>query len=642
MTPTLSRIIQHPASPAAALFLILAVTRLCYRPGLGGPFLLDDAVNIPQVELPQLNLTAIGEKILYDPRASPFFRTVGRLSFALTIHYSGLDASAFKYQNLMLHLINGLLVFWLISLLAAEQEKERFEGRRRAYWFALVVTAIWLLHPLQVSTVLYAVQRLTLLSALFVLLALVSYVKGRILSRTRPGAGAALAAGGILLFGTLGLASKENAALLPLFVVAIELFVFRLSFANGTRKRLLVLLLGAAVALPVIAALTYGAALIPAFVQSYAGRDFDLVERLMTQAHVLMMYLRLFFIPIPGEMSLFHDDFPVTRALDGATVGLALLYAALIAGAFFLRRRLPLTGLGVLWFFIAHLMESTILPLELVFEHRNYLALLGLALALVDLLRYLAQTPMLRGALTAGLAGLLLMIGLNTAARAFAWSDLPLLLATEYERRPGSSRVVGYLAEINMANGRTEHAKRFVEELLAIGRPDAGAEIMNIHVRCSETRISQDIFERARNKLATGTMSAFTFESLNRLTQNYVQGECPALTFPQADALLRAATPNPRGPVGTRCLIAYVRAKLLISEGQWDDVPDALSGTIARCAAKSDALLGFIVGDWVRFALDIGGSDRVLAVLNALSREQSLQIANMIGETSFEFPKDPR
>ena len=103
----------------------------------------------------------------------------------------------------------------------------------------------------------------------------------------------------------------------------------------------------------------------------------------MTQAHVIALYLKLFFVPIPGTMSLFHDNFPITHALDGTTVLLLVGYVAAIVGAFALRQRAPWIGFGILWFFACHLLESTLIPLELVFEHRNYLAILGLCAALV-------------------------------------------------------------------------------------------------------------------------------------------------------------------------------------------------------------------------------------------------------------------
>jgi hypothetical protein len=629
----------EPTAAAASLALLMLVTWLCYQPGLGGPFLLDDPVNIPQTELPRLTLAAVEDKIFTDPNVSPFFRTIGRLSFALTIHFHGLDAFSFKYQNLMLHLINGLLMFWLVWLLAARLGPEGASARH--LWFAFAVAAIWLLHPLQVSTVLYAVQRLMLLATMFVLLALISYVKGRVLAQTRPAAGTALALAGTLAFGTLGVMSKETAALLPLFVVAIEFFVFRFAFDDEARRRRLGVLLGAVAVVPTLAAVLYGVTRIPDFALSYAGRDFDLPERLMTQAHVLLMYLRLFFVPVPGEMSLFHDNFPVTRALDAGTVALTLLYAALLATAVWLRRRLPLTALGIAWFFAAHLLESTILPLELAFEHRNYLALLGPALVLVDALRQLSGSRLLRRALPAALAGLLLILGLNTAARASVWGDLRVMLATEYERRPDSSRVVGYLAEMNMLEGNTRLAKRFVDELLAIGRADAGAELMNILVRCGEDEIRAPVFERARDKLATGTVSVFSFESLNRLTRDYVQGNCPALSFGQADALLRAAAPNPRSTGGLPCLIAHIRSKLLISQGKWASTPEALSLAVDRCQATSDSLFRFIMADWVRFALDVGGPDRVLKAMNALPREQAMKIAHNLDPSSFPLPSAP-
>jgi hypothetical protein len=174
----------------------------------------------------------------------------------------------------------------------------------------------------------------------------------------------------------------------------------------------------------------------------HPGRGFSGLERLMTEAHVLALYLKLYFVPVPGSMSLFHDTFPVTRQMDAGTWALAVGYGVAIVAALMLRTRAPWVALGILWFFGCHLLESTVLPIELVFEHRNYLAILGLTLALFGALGSLLRRVQLQRLALPMLAALVLLLGLNTAVRAADWGDIDRLLASEYQRDPRSPRVL--------------------------------------------------------------------------------------------------------------------------------------------------------------------------------------------------------
>ncbi|MGB5832388.1 MAG: hypothetical protein WBG92_10415, partial [Thiohalocapsa sp.] len=407
--------------------LVLGLATIVYWPGTAGPFLLDDQTNIPQTSISDLNATAIAQPFLSGERLLGASRGITRISFALTQYFSDGSPFWFKYQNLILHLLNGLLVFWLIYLLARQPglkpSNSAGPGLSPA-WIALAITALWLLHPLHVSTVLYAVQRLVLLASLFMLAALICYVKGRTLARTRPVAGAVLVLIGVGLFGLLGLLSKEIAALMPLLIGLIEWFFFGLRFDSARERTAIRIVLLLVVVVPMVAGVL---ALIPQL-QGWWGwhpsRGFSGAERLMTQAHVLAFYLKLFFIPIPGTMSLFHDNFPISHALDGTTLLLIAGYMAAVVGAIALRDRAPWIGFGILWFLTCHLLESTRIPLELVFEHRNYLAILGLCIGLVGASAWVLSRLHARRIGPDLLAAVLVILSFNTAVRAKDWSDM--------------------------------------------------------------------------------------------------------------------------------------------------------------------------------------------------------------------------
>ena len=162
----------------AILALVSILTVATYIPGLSGPLLLDD---LPQLE-PLIQQSAnypielFGNYILST--SGPTGRPVAMATFIADAVTHGPDVWWWKYNNLMLHLISGLLVCWLTALLLQALPKKTGVDP----WIAgIVVGGLWLLHPIQVSTVLYTVQRMTELSTLFVLAGLICYVKGRLL-----------------------------------------------------------------------------------------------------------------------------------------------------------------------------------------------------------------------------------------------------------------------------------------------------------------------------------------------------------------------------------------------------------------------------------------------------------------------------
>ena len=209
----------------------------------------------------------------------------------------------------------------------------------------------------------------------------------------------------------------------------------------------------------------------------HGGRGFSGLERLLTQTHVLALYLKLFLFPVPSSMSLFHDTFPLTRQLDLATLLLILGYSFALIAALAIGKRAPWIAFGIVWFFVCHLLESTIIPLELVFEHRNYLATLGLSATVTAAAWSILQAARLQR-LALPFAGMLLLIlGLNTAARASVWGDLELLLRTEYAARPHSVRVLSELATFESKRGHQAAAIDYLNQLLALDIADAGPEL---------------------------------------------------------------------------------------------------------------------------------------------------------------------
>ena len=433
------------------LFIVVA---LVYWPGLTGAFLLDD---YPQI----VHQDAVHMRV-FDARSiqaalDGFRHGIGRplpmLSFALDHFVWGLDPWGFKLSGVIVHAVNAVLVYALILRLVAIVQPG---VPRSLAWTAGILSAAWALHPLQASTVLYVVQRMETLSHFFVFGALLAYLwaRRRQMEGLRGWPGLALC--GALM--SLGLACKETAALVPAYALTLEFFVLRFRAAEPSVARNL----HRAYTLLVLSALAGAAWLATIYIDPivYAIRDYSAWERILTQGRVLSMYIGWILVPDPGSYLFYYDQYPPSRGLLSPATTLFgwLFLLALGVAAAAARKHLPLFSLGIGWFFAAHLLTSSFIPLELVFEHRNYFALLGMVLALYSLAaRLLAKRISSR---SAGSFGLLLVTGVAVLGliRTATWGE-PLHLALELaQRNPTSARAGTGLGDqyLLMANRRID------------------------------------------------------------------------------------------------------------------------------------------------------------------------------------------
>lgn len=399
----------------ASLWLaVLLVAVAIYLPGLEGGFFFDDEPSILHAEgvrLDRLDVETL-RGALASGRSGPSGRPVAQLSFALNHYFSGFDPFAFKATNLAIHALCAALAFWLALRLLAAQRSEI--PRHSALALAGLVASIWLLHPIQLTPVLHVVQRMTSLSALFLMAALLLHVLARERGARAGVLGLALAWG---VLWPLSFFSKETGALFPLFALAWEL-ILRRSHRGG--------LDGFARALAVLSGLTFlGAAVYVAtpagqwLWAGYALRDFSPIERMLTEGRVLWFYLGLILFPRLEALGLYHDDIAVSTGLivPWTTLPAWAGLLGLIWLAWHVRLRMPLAAFGLAWFLIGHGLESTFLPLEIAHEHRNYVPLFGILLAGADgLARLLARGGPLR------------VLGFALAAAALAYCSFATLL----------------------------------------------------------------------------------------------------------------------------------------------------------------------------------------------------------------------
>ena len=425
-----------------ALLVLVAVT---YREAPQNSFHLDDIPNIvrhPPVRIDGLtldNLVAAARGAFLNSRPLP------NISFAVDWWRGDGSAEKFQRTNVAIHAISAVAVFWLLLLVVSRLGS----SPRVSALTAFSAAALWACHPIQVQAVTYIVQRMTSMAALFTVLAVILYVVGR--SSPRPG-GRWLWFALAVLCWILGLASKETAAIAPFLVLLAEYGWLR----NGSpliRRKVdwVLLVLPAIVAVLIVIDIGSGAGpLSRAFLPGYGNRTFTLSERLLTQPRVIVFHLTQILWPLPGRFSLEHDFATSSDLVTPRSTLFALLFVVAWCGLgvwALLQSRWRIAGALMLWVSATLVIESTFVPLEMVFEHRMYLPSVGLSgLVGLGLAHVLTRAERLRPLVFGACAVAIGLLILSTSRRVPDWRS-PLSLAQASVRTsPGSARAWASLA----------------------------------------------------------------------------------------------------------------------------------------------------------------------------------------------------
>lgn len=357
------------------------VCALIYFPGLSGGFLLDDFGSL--VKLGDYNGIRNLDtfiKYLAGGIAGPTGRPLSLLSFLINGTNWPAEPFPFKLTNVVLHGLSGIFLFLLCQQLLLCF----YKPSNKLNWAALFAASVWLLHPFFVSTVLYVVQRMAMLSAFFSIIGLWLFVKGRRLLADQPGRAYRLMSGAIIACTVLAILSKENGILLPLLIMCIELCVFRHpATQSAPLNKLWQTLFLTLPSLVVFAYLIYK--FNPYTLDHpFHGRNFNLPQRVLTESRMIVGYLYNLSIPRMLYPGLLNENITLSTGLLSPPTTLLSIIALFSLGVFAVLARLrwPFISLGILFFLAGHVLESTTLGLELYFEHRNYLPAILLFLPL--------------------------------------------------------------------------------------------------------------------------------------------------------------------------------------------------------------------------------------------------------------------
>ncbi len=465
---------------------LLAVCLWILWPGLYGNFYLDDFPNLSPLENAGKNGTPLFSYLL-NPAVSGLGRPFAYLTFLLQQEHWPGDPFYFKLANLSIHALSGILVF-CIALFSVRLALRGQLSHSGVYAIAIAAALIWIALPIHASAIFYVIQRMTLLSALFTLAGITGYLWVRLNHDTWTRKQYVLA-GFFICLGYAGVLAKENSIQTGILIWAFELTILsRLSWKPSKWFQGIFFL--APLCVLVIYLFTVNDVL-----SGYNHRDFTLKERLLTQAVIFWEYVAKIFIPTPSRLHLFNDGGTVYGRVWGDYVVIASLIGLVMGfvSSFLLRTKYPWLSFAFLFFCFGHFLESTFIPLEMNFEHRNYLpavgVIIGVLVALVKGLKFadLSRNKRLIGI---GLISIwIIFISLVSALEARTWGNSKSFALSALVDRPNSYRARQEAAAFFLANGEYLTAANLLYSIDADFDVYAGTYAQLLLLRCYDDRI---------------------------------------------------------------------------------------------------------------------------------------------------------
>jgi tetratricopeptide (TPR) repeat protein len=451
---------------ALFLALLIFIGFIIYSNTLDAPFVLDDLgaiQNNPYIRMEEIS----GHNIIDAAVGYGKNRPVAMLSFAFNYYFGQYNVFGYHLVNIIVHITTGILLFFLVKLtlmLSNQQTNASYKLDPITLTTLSFFTALlWLVNPVQTQSVTYIVQRMNSMGAMFYILALWLYAKGRIaqqLSGRKVAARSRCYLGwfvGCFLAGILALGSKESTALLPIFIFLYEWYFFQ-DLDKKWFKRQLKYLVAIGILVGVVAGLYLGFDPAEKFknLRDYELGEFSMGQRLLTQTRVVVYYLSLIFYPNPSRLNLDHDFALSNSLFNPFTTFLSIItIVGLIALGLYLAHKQRLISFCIFWYLGNLVIESSVIPLAIIFEHRLYLPSMFVFL-LVVILFYRAIKP---AWLTAVMAcALVVLCSYWTYERNITWQDEFTLWTDCVRKSPNKARPYTNLGKVLTDQKRYDEA----------------------------------------------------------------------------------------------------------------------------------------------------------------------------------------
>jgi tetratricopeptide (TPR) repeat protein len=441
--------------------MIAVLTFAVYGNTLQVPLEFDDIHTIQE----NIRIRNPGNFLKWEILTSP--RPLVDFTFALNYHFGRLNVQGYHVVNILIHIGNAILVFFLSQMIFRKLSPE---SGRHFLFPALVSALVFAVHPLQTQAVTYIAQRYTSMAALFYLLSILCYMRGRDFSGSM--ARGVLWWGGSVVAALAAFLCKQSAASLPLAILLVEYVCYDRTWRGWISKltwmapAIFLVALFYAYSMGVFRGdVSLGSLLEDVSEKARETRDIGRWQYLVTQFSVMVIYIRLLFLPIHQNL-----DYMVpfkTGFWDGTTPVAFLFLVGLVALAWWCRNKKPVLTLGIGWFFVALSVESSIFPIrDALFEHRVYLPMFGFCLIVGDVI---SQIPSVRKTwLYSSVALVIGVLAILTVQRNQLWRDSVSLWSDSVARNPANYRALTNLGYALKQKGDLEGAAAMYDRALAL------------------------------------------------------------------------------------------------------------------------------------------------------------------------------
>ena len=481
----------------------------------------DDEINILKNE--PLNLNELScqnlKKTFFASLdgSKTIYRPIACLSFALNYFFAKDNVFGYHVVNLSIHVLAAFFLFlFLYHTLNLPLLKARYGPN--SYSIALLATVLWAINPVQIQAVTYIVQRMASMAGMFYIISMYFYLRGR---TSEHRVLQSLYFSLCFFAAALAFGSKENAAMLPMSIFLFDLLLIQgLTRENIKRNSIVLLVL---IFIPLILALVLNGPSIFSIehlLSGYEKRAFTLMERLLTEPRIILFYISLLLYPMPDRLCILHDISISHNFIDPPTTIVSIL---IILGILFLSivksRQWPFISYCIIFFFINHLIESSVFPLELIFEQRNYipsmLFFVPVAILLLMALQRLSEKRSMQVIISIFIILVLVGQGHSTFVRNAIWKTGESLWMDAVDKNPKLPRPYHNLAKYYGDMGYREKETNLYHKALTSKRGPHYISHHMTHYNLALAYISIDQKEKAIEhlrktiELAPGFSSAY-------------------------------------------------------------------------------------------------------------------------------------
>ena len=455
--------------------LFFCIILFVYSNAFNADWQLDDNPNILSnfnIHISELTFQQLAATFRAHPTVpDKIYRPVGCFSFGLNWYFGQSNVFGYHLVNIFIHILTAWFLFLTMRLLLRIHYQKQHPPQSQFFTAAAVLGALlWALAPIQTQAVTYIVQRMAAMAAMFSIIAIYAYLRGKTAAQEKKYLWFALC----LVSFCAALGSKENAVLLPASLLLVELSFFR---HHVSKKHFsFFLLISVAAFTAGFFFIRYGLEISSfhfsnffSFLEGYDERSFTFKERLLTEPRIVLVYLSQIFLPNVQRLSIDHDIIPSTSLFFPWNTFPSILIIILITSiSLVFLKKYPLFCFPVFFFFLNHTVESTVAPLELMFEHRNYLPSLFLFLPVGIFVAHILYStppqPVFRR-ITAMLCTILFLIisGHATYTRNQTWTTVESLWADALRKAPNSSRAAFFLGKEYLQAGQYTLAYRYFQ-----------------------------------------------------------------------------------------------------------------------------------------------------------------------------------